>query len=212
MGGKRVKGIDDVLYVRGRADFVGVRDNALVRLAYLPTGCWLQHAAVHAEPVPQAGREGQAGVPRDLRAAGPRRPRPAAARPGPRRRAGGQRRPVPRPVQRAERRDLPARHRARADRAGGVRVPPVRHRRSARGSRRADRPVPGGVLQPPRPVQAQAERPHVAQPPRRPLRPRRRATAGRRGAQRRDRAGPGLDDPPLRQRGRARPRHHEGPG
>ena len=38
MGGKRVKGIDDVLYVRGRADFVGVRGNALVRLAYLPTG------------------------------------------------------------------------------------------------------------------------------------------------------------------------------
>ena len=38
MGGKRVKGIDDVLYVRGRADFAGVRGNSLVRLAYLPTG------------------------------------------------------------------------------------------------------------------------------------------------------------------------------
>jgi hypothetical protein len=38
MGGKRVNGIDDVLYVRGRADFVGVRGNSLVRLSYLPTG------------------------------------------------------------------------------------------------------------------------------------------------------------------------------
>ena len=38
MGGKLVKGVDDVLYVRGRADFVGVRGNTLVRLAYLPTG------------------------------------------------------------------------------------------------------------------------------------------------------------------------------
>ena len=36
MGGKRVKGIDDVLFVRGRADFVGFRHNALVRLSYLP--------------------------------------------------------------------------------------------------------------------------------------------------------------------------------
>src|SRR5262249_33280876 len=31
MGGKRVKGMPDVLYVRGRADFVGFRGNALVR-------------------------------------------------------------------------------------------------------------------------------------------------------------------------------------
>jgi len=38
MGGKRVKGIDDVLYVKGRADFVGFRGNALVRLSYLPLG------------------------------------------------------------------------------------------------------------------------------------------------------------------------------
>ena len=36
MGGKRVKGIDDVLFVRGRADFVGFRHNAVVRLSYLP--------------------------------------------------------------------------------------------------------------------------------------------------------------------------------
>jgi hypothetical protein len=36
MGGKRVKGIDDVLFVRGRADFVGFRHNALIRLSYLP--------------------------------------------------------------------------------------------------------------------------------------------------------------------------------
>ena len=36
MGGKRVKGIDDVLFVRGRADFVGFRHNALVRVSYLP--------------------------------------------------------------------------------------------------------------------------------------------------------------------------------
>ena len=36
MGGKRVKGSDDVLYVKGRADFVGFRANALVRLSYLP--------------------------------------------------------------------------------------------------------------------------------------------------------------------------------
>ena len=38
MGGDRVKGIDDVLYVKGRADFVGFRGNALVRLSYLPLG------------------------------------------------------------------------------------------------------------------------------------------------------------------------------
>lgn len=36
MGGKRVKGIDDVLFVRGRADFVAFRHNALIRLSYLP--------------------------------------------------------------------------------------------------------------------------------------------------------------------------------
>ena len=36
MGGDRVKGIDDVLYVKGRADFVGFRGNSLVRLSYLP--------------------------------------------------------------------------------------------------------------------------------------------------------------------------------
>jgi hypothetical protein len=36
MGGKPVKGIDDVLYVKGRADFVGYRGNALIRLSYLP--------------------------------------------------------------------------------------------------------------------------------------------------------------------------------
>jgi hypothetical protein len=34
MGGKRVKGIDDVLFVRGRADFVGFRHNVLVRVSY----------------------------------------------------------------------------------------------------------------------------------------------------------------------------------
>jgi hypothetical protein len=36
MGGERVKGIDDVLFVKGQANFVGFRGNALVRLSYLP--------------------------------------------------------------------------------------------------------------------------------------------------------------------------------
>lgn len=36
MGGKPVKGVDRVLFVRGRADFVGFRGNALIRLSYLP--------------------------------------------------------------------------------------------------------------------------------------------------------------------------------
>jgi hypothetical protein len=36
MGGKPVKGAQHVLYVRGRADFVGFHGNALVRLSYLP--------------------------------------------------------------------------------------------------------------------------------------------------------------------------------
>jgi hypothetical protein len=36
MGGVRVKGMKDVLYVRGRADFVGYRGNALIRVSYLP--------------------------------------------------------------------------------------------------------------------------------------------------------------------------------
>src|SRR4029079_10297447 len=36
MGDKRVMGRDGVLFVRGRADFVGFRHNALVRLSYLP--------------------------------------------------------------------------------------------------------------------------------------------------------------------------------
>jgi hypothetical protein len=36
MGGKPVKGIDRVLFVRGRADFVGFRGNALIRVSYLP--------------------------------------------------------------------------------------------------------------------------------------------------------------------------------
>jgi hypothetical protein len=36
MDGERVKGIDDVLFVKGQADFVGFRGNAVVRLSYLP--------------------------------------------------------------------------------------------------------------------------------------------------------------------------------
>jgi hypothetical protein len=36
MGGKRVKGSDDVLFVPGHAEFVGFHDNALIRLSYLP--------------------------------------------------------------------------------------------------------------------------------------------------------------------------------
>ncbi len=36
MGGKRVKGIDDVLFVPGHAEFVGFRGNTVVRLSYLP--------------------------------------------------------------------------------------------------------------------------------------------------------------------------------
>ena len=36
MGGKRVKGADDVLFVAGHAEFVGFHGNALIRLSYLP--------------------------------------------------------------------------------------------------------------------------------------------------------------------------------
>jgi hypothetical protein len=36
MGGKPVRGMKQVLFVRGRADFVGYRKNALIRLSYLP--------------------------------------------------------------------------------------------------------------------------------------------------------------------------------
>jgi hypothetical protein len=36
MGGKPVKGMKQVLFVRGRADFVAYRKNALIRLSYLP--------------------------------------------------------------------------------------------------------------------------------------------------------------------------------
>jgi hypothetical protein len=36
MGGDPVRGMQDVLFVRGRADFVGVGGNAVVRLSYLP--------------------------------------------------------------------------------------------------------------------------------------------------------------------------------
>ena len=35
-GGDPIRGMKDVLFVRGRADFVGVSGNALVRLSYLP--------------------------------------------------------------------------------------------------------------------------------------------------------------------------------
>ena len=38
MGGDPVRGMKDVLFVRGRADFVGVGGNTVVRLSYLPLG------------------------------------------------------------------------------------------------------------------------------------------------------------------------------
>ena len=57
MGGKRVKGIDDVLFVRGRADFVGFRHNALVRVSYLPLS--FVTPVFSAGAVPRAGRQGQ---------------------------------------------------------------------------------------------------------------------------------------------------------
>ena len=187
MGGVRVKGIDDVLYVKGRADFVGFRGNALIRLSYLPLS--------FSTPVftPSQYRKQAAKAKQAFRVIYEQMDRADLAQKplGPAVGAEQEVNGVPyldpcsvltekvfelatgrAPTEAAESESLPV------DTAGLREAADELYGQS-----------PEGDVQPPRLLQAQAERPHVAQRRRRPLRPRRGATAGRPGAQPRDRAG-----------------------